>query len=324
MLSLDMLLALLTGALVGGGLILLVIAIRGFRSRPAKPGTGRADQLRAMPGKIGAAVVVGAITLVVTHWVVGGIGAALLVIGWRGLAGGAASERGAMARLEALASWTESLRDTIAGAVGLEQAIPASTRAANPAIVGPLQTMVDRLHTRVPLPEALRTFADELNDPGADMVVAALILNARLRGPGLRDLLGALASSAREELDARRRIEGERKATRRSVQIVVGVSLGVMVMLVLFNRSYVAEYGTPIGQVVLAVVAALYGAGFLWLRRLARFETPQRFLASTGSGLAPGLPGEVPDGGHAGGEANPFHSAAAAGADGHAVPGGTR
>jgi len=40
--------------------------------------------------------------------------------------GGAAEERRAIARLDALASWTESLRDTIAGAVGLEQAIPAA------------------------------------------------------------------------------------------------------------------------------------------------------------------------------------------------------
>ena len=41
-------------------------------------------------------------------------------------------------RLEALASWTESLRDTIAGAVGLEQAIPASYNAAAPILKPPL------------------------------------------------------------------------------------------------------------------------------------------------------------------------------------------
>ena len=57
---------------------------------------------------------------------------ALLVLGWRTL-GGAAGERRAMVRLEALATWTESLRDTIAGAVGLEQAIPSSLRVAAPS-----------------------------------------------------------------------------------------------------------------------------------------------------------------------------------------------
>ena len=45
-----------------------------------------------------------------------------------------------MARLEALATWTESLRDTIAGAVGLEQAIPclaARGRAVAARTAGP-------------------------------------------------------------------------------------------------------------------------------------------------------------------------------------------
>jgi hypothetical protein len=36
---------------------------------------------------------------------------------------------------------------------------------------------------RVPLARALRMFADDLNDPGADLIVSALILNSRLRGP---------------------------------------------------------------------------------------------------------------------------------------------
>ena len=130
-----------------------------------------------------------------------------------------------MARLEALATWTESLRDTIAGAVGLEQAIPASSRVAAPLLQAPLAQLVNRLHTRVPMPEALRRFADDLDDPGADLIVAALIINARLRGPGLRDLLGALAGSAREELDMRRKVNAERRSTRRSAQIVTGISV---------------------------------------------------------------------------------------------------
>ena len=107
-------------------------------------------------------------------------------------------------------TWTESLRDTIAGAVGLEQAIPSSLRVAAPSLQEPLARLVDRLHTRVPMPEALRTLADDLDDPSADLIIAALIINARLRGPGLRDLLGALSAAVREELDMRQ--EDQRRA----------------------------------------------------------------------------------------------------------------
>ncbi|MEV5825034.1 type II secretion system F family protein [Spirillospora sp. NPDC052242] len=291
----DVLLAVLAGALTGGGVLLLGVALRGLpaRPRPAK-GRRRADLARTLTTRTALAVLAGTAVLVVTRWPIAAVGAGLLVLGWDGLVGGAAEERRGMARLEALAGWTESLRDTIAGAVGLEQAIPASQRAAAPVLQRPLRELVDRLHTRVPMPEALRRFADDLDDPSADLVIAALILNAKLRGPGLRDMLGALATSARAELDMRRRVEADRRSTRRSVRIVVGVSVGTAIGLAVFNRSYVEPYDDLLGQLVLCLVVALYAAAFVWLRRLSKYELPARFLSEPRNAPRPGVPGEVP------------------------------
>jgi len=291
--------AVLSGAMVGGGVLLFVVALRGLPSRPgaAQGKRSREDMVRSLTTRGAIAVIVGALMLIVTRWPVAAVGGALLTLGWRGIAGGAAEERKAMARLEALAAWTESLRDTIAGAVGLEQAIPSSLRAAAPALQPPLRTLVDRLHTRMPMPDALRRFADELNDPSADLVIGALILNAKLRGPGLRDMLGALATSARAELDMRRRVEANRRTTRFSVLVVVCVSFGVSLLLAIANRSYVRPYDGFLGQIVLTVVVGLYALGFIRLRRLAKFEMPQRFLgtaAAVATGPPPGVPGEVP------------------------------
>jgi Flp pilus assembly protein TadB len=228
--------------------------------------------------------VAGVLTLLVTRWVVAGVGIAILAFAWRSI-GGASSERKAAVRLEALATWTESLRDTIAGAVGLEQAIPSSLRVAGPALRVPLSQLVDRLHTRMPMADALRRFADDLDDPSADLIIAALIINSRLRGPGLRDLLGSLADSVREELDVRRKVTAERKSTRRSVQIVIGVSVGMAIILAIFDHSFLSPYDGFVGQVVLALIAAIYAAGIFWLRRLARFEAPDRLLAMPDTGL---------------------------------------
>ncbi|GAA4374846.1 type II secretion system F family protein [Actinomadura verrucosospora] len=291
----DVMLAVVTGAAVGGGLLLLIVAMRGLPPRrgPAR-GHSREDLVRTLTTRTALAVIVGAVVLIVTRWPIAAGGTGALVLAWNGLAGGAAEERRGMARLEALAAWTESLRDTIAGAVGLEQAIPASQRAAAPALQQPLRNLVDRLHTRVPMPEALRRFADDLDDPSADLVIAALILNAKLRGPGLRDMLGALADSARAELDMRRRVEADRRATRRSVRIVVAVSVGTALALAVFNHSYVEPYDDVLGQLVLCIVVALYGAAFLWLRRLSRYEMPGRFLSEPRGAAQPGVPGEVP------------------------------
>ncbi|GHE33798.1 type II secretion system protein [Streptosporangium violaceochromogenes] len=279
-------LVMIAGAVVGAGVFLFGLALYGVRPRPTSPGrrAGRRELVRALSTRSAVGAITGVAVLVVTGWPVMAVGAVLLALGWKGLSGGAAEERTAMHRLEGLAAWTESLRDTIAGAAGLEQAIPSSIRAAAPTLRPHLRALVDRLHTRMPLPDALRLFADELDDPSADLVVAALILNARLRGPGLRDVLGALAVSAREELDMRRRVEAERRSTRRSVQIVVGTAVAFAVALVVFNPSYVAEYDNALGQAVLVVVAGFFGAGFAWMRRLARFDKPARLLGLSSGG----------------------------------------
>lgn len=275
------LLAVGTGAIAGGGVFLFAVALRGLPPQPATRPSRVAAWLREVAGVRGVtALGAGVVVLVATRWVVAGAGAALLVLGWRGL-GGAAGERRAIARLEALATWTESLRDTIAGSVGLEQAIPASLRVAAPSLQEPLAALVDRLHTRMPIGQALHRFAADLDDPGADLIIAALIINSRLRGPGLRDLLGALSRSVREELDVRRKVNAERRSTRRSAQIVVAVSVALVLGLALFDRSYVSVYDSAGGQLVLVVVLAVYAAGFLWMRRLAAFDAPQRLLAGS-------------------------------------------
>jgi Flp pilus assembly protein TadB len=274
------LLAVAIGALVGCGVFLLVVALRGLPPRlPGSRSKGLEQHFRELISTRGAvALIAGILALMATRWVVAGIGVALLVLGWRSL-GGAASERRAMAKLEGLATWTESLRDTIAGAVGLEQAIPASLRVAAPSLLVPLERLVGRMHTRVPMPDALRMFADDLDDPGADLIIAALIINSRLRGPGLRDLLGALSASVREELDMRRKVNAERRSTRRSAQIVVGVSVALALGLGVFNHGYVQIYDSAAGQLVLIVIVALYAAGFVWIRKLASFDVPERLLS---------------------------------------------
>ncbi|HEY2241102.1 MAG TPA: type II secretion system F family protein [Streptosporangiaceae bacterium] len=288
------LLGIVAGAVVGGALFLLIVAIRGLEPKPPSTRASKLEQaLRDVVSTRGAvALVLGAVTLLATRWVVAAIGIALLALGWRSL-GGAASERRAMDRLEGLAAWTESLRDTIAGAVGLEQAIPSSLRAAAPSLREPLARLVDRLHTRMPMPDALRRFADDIDDPGADLIIAALIINSRLRGPGLRDLLTGLSGSVREELDVRRKVNAERRSTRRSVQIVVLVAVAVALLMAIFNHHYVQIYDSAFGQVILVVVAGFYAAGFFWLRRLAHFDSPERLLTESGSPAPGGAPQTV-------------------------------
>jgi Flp pilus assembly protein TadB len=278
------------GVLIGAGLALLIAAIRGLpaREEDERPrGEQISGALRFLGTRGAIAGVAGVLILAVTRWPVAAVASGLLVFFWGKLFGGLGAERAALARVEALASWTESLRDTIAGAVGLEQAIPATARAASPAIQRHLEILVDRLRARMPLAQALEHLADDMDDASADLVIAALMLNARLRGPGLRDVLGALAKASREEVDMRQRVMAQRSSTRRSVQIVVAVTLVMVLGLAVFNKSFVEPYGTFLGQVVLVGVIALFAAGFSWLRKLSDVETPARFLHRTRASRVP-------------------------------------
>ena len=272
-------LAILSGALIGGGIFLFI----GFLLVDIAP-EGGADAAAAVRGasrRILIGAVVGVLLLLLTRWIVLAVAGGCLVFLWPMLFGGTRQEKLAAAKIEALAAWAESLRDTIAGAVGLEQAIPSTVYAASPALRHTLILLADRMRMRVPLGVALRQFADELDDPTADLIVSALIMNARLRGPGLRHLLGALADTARAELDMRQRIAASRAGTRRSAQIVVIFSILVMLGLALFNRSFVAPYESVQGQLVLLVVVILFALGMMWMRRLSGVRLPRRFLTVT-------------------------------------------
>lgn len=272
--------ALLAGIVVGGGLALLIAALVGVKSKPG--GQSGGERFGAWIQQAGQRLIIallgGIVVGVLTRWVVLGLGMAVLIFFWNKLFGGLSSERLAMQRVEALAMWTESLRDTIAGAVGLEQAIPSASKTAGPLLTPHLELLMDRLRGRMPLADALNLLAQDIDDPSADIIVAALILNAKLRGPGLREVLGALAKSAREEVDMRQRVIAQRAGTRRSVQIIVACVVTVVLGLAFFDRRYVAAYDSAVGQIVLAVVVCFFAAGFLWLRKLAEVKTPERFL----------------------------------------------
>ena len=224
--------------------------------------------------RVGITVAAVVAAAVISRWPVAALGAGALAWYWPRLVGLSSGDRQTIARLDALATWTESLRDTVAGAIGLEQAIPATAFACAPAIRPHVLRVAGQMQARVPMGVALRSLADDLNDPSADLVVAALRLSAQLRGPGLRETLSALATSARAELEMRQKVEAGRKTLRRGAAIIAGVTVVFAGGLTLFNGRYLRPYNSLTGQLMLAVVCAVFGVGFGWLGKLSK-QPPQ-------------------------------------------------
>jgi tight adherence protein B len=273
------------GGGVGAGVLLTVAGLRAAPEDPSRP-PGRITRLRLQVGspqtgaRGAAAALTVVLTLVVTRWPVGALGTGALVMAWPALFGGARAEQAAMNRLEALVLWTESLRDTVAAHASLERVIPASTHSAPPLLQVPLTRLAGRLHSHMPMDRALLGLAHDLDDPSADLVIAALILNTRRRGDQLAGVLTGLAEAARQELATRTRISHGRAGLRRGVQIMIVITVSFAGYLTLFSRAYVAPYATFTGQIVLAVVIGMFAFGFAWMRRLAASPSTARFLAS--------------------------------------------
>ena len=90
-----------------------------------------------------------------------------------------------------------------------------------------------RLSNGMPIPAALRLFADEIADPSADLVVCALMLAAAARAQRLVDLLGALAEAMHEEVAMRLKVESGRASARSGIRTIIVFSLGFVGLLVL-------------------------------------------------------------------------------------------
>ena len=269
-------LGVLLGAGAGLGLLLAVLGLRGSEVLPitarVSPRRLEGHTLR-LAGAVGAGVVVGA----ATGWPVAALIAGAGCWAIPKLFGESKEHAALIARVEAIAGWAEMLRDTMAGAAGLEQAIAASAPVAplaiRPQVVGlAAQAERDRLTT------ALRAFADEVADPTADLVVAALLLAGEHQAGRLGELLGSLATSARDQATMRLRVEAGRARTRTSVKVIVGVTAGLALFLAVLNHGYLSPYSSPTGQLVLLLVGALFAAGFVWLAKMTRPSRPARLL----------------------------------------------
>jgi Flp pilus assembly protein TadB len=264
------------GLLAAGGIWVIVAGIRGI------PEHARRSRLpvnwKATGIKTAAAAGVWAVVWAVTSWPMAGLVGAGVVATVPMLIEARQAKNAALAKTEALATWAEMLRDTIAAHAGLNNAVAATARVAPAPIRAPLRTLAVRAEHQG-LSPALRQFAAEVADPVADLIVAALVIADERQARNLTDLLGEIAASARAQAAMRLRVETGRARTYASAQALVAITLGLVVVLLTFSPSVLEPYDTAAGQVVLGVVGGLF-VGALWtLVQLGRPALTPRLLA---------------------------------------------
>jgi Flp pilus assembly protein TadB len=261
-------------------LFVLGVVVATTPSTPRAQGRRRVRSLKRLASQLAIALIAGMAVLLVSGWLLPAAvvaGAAFwATAGWHGRQRGMSRE---IERLDALASWIESVRDVLMAG---EQPVGAitSTVAACPPVIRPYVRRLALGLARQDPDRVFRRFADELDDPLADLVATGLSIAVR-RGARTVPVLTALAEQTRQQVDRRRLVEAERAPTRREVQALTTIMGGLVIGLLVLGRSaYLTAYDTATGQIFLAASLTGYAALILRVQRLAAFPRPGRFLTS--------------------------------------------
>jgi tight adherence protein B len=272
------------GALVVAGLLGTVIGLRRAPVTPAaaKRAFAPSARLAVLSGRtrilLAAGTLAGVTVALLTGWLI-----AILVVP-AAIAGlpvllSAPPSASKIGRLEAMEEWTRSLAGILSAGVGIEQALIATLRSTPEPIRPEVTRLASRLRARWSSEDALRAFADELDDATGDLIAGNLILGARRRGAGVASVLEALAESVAADVRARREIESDRAKPRTTARWVTIITVSVLGVLAL-SGEYVKPYGSPLGQLLLAALLSLYVATLLWMRRMAIGASLPRFIGA--------------------------------------------
>lgn len=172
-------------------------------------------------------------------------------------------------RVESIATWIETVRDSMAASAGLQEALRLSARVPPAPIAGEIREMVVRLQHQS-VPQALRNFAGAMKHPLADQVVAALILTSVRSGGSLRPVLIMTSAAARDTAAMWRQVESGRSNVRQQARLASIISIGLMLFMVAQSREFLRPFDTIVGQIVLFVILGAFMVSGIVLYRMSQ------------------------------------------------------
>lgn len=276
----SLLVAMLCGIATVAGLLCIIRGALKSTPVPAREGRSvslfqRWEQLSRRPqGAKGrrrdigllASIVAGFVVMALSGWVLAIVIIPLLLVGFPALL--SEPDNADIELLEGLDRWVRSMIATIPTGQSVLQAVRTTQRTAPESLAPHLSVLVSRLDARWSTREAMLGLADDLHSPDSDAVVAALLLAAERGGTGATATLTALSDSIQSRLKALREIEAERSKPRIVVRQITIITVVMMVGSFAFGREFFAPYATPVGQLILGGLLAVYVSSLLMLRRM--------------------------------------------------------
>lgn len=176
-----------------------------------------------------------------------------------------------------LAEAISQLRDGIRSGLSVQEALLGLARNGPQALRGEFSTLV-REARLIGFEPALRGMRERLADPLFDIVASALVLNDRVGGRNVTQVLDRLAQATRAQQHIHQELRAFQARNVLSARIVAAVPLIVLIAIRWVSPDYLSLFDTFWGQVVLMASLTSVAIGYFAMRWMARLPGEERVL----------------------------------------------
>jgi len=172
----------------------------------------------------------------------------------------------------ALADTLQLMSGSLSAGLSLAQSIDTIVREGTDPISSEFRRVVIETRLGVTLEDSMEGVAERMKSRDFAWVVMAIRIQREVGG-NLAELLLTVAATLREREYLRRHVRALSAEGRLSCYVLGGMPPGFMIYLALSKPGYVEPmYTTPIGWILMAVMAVLLGVGVLWMSKVAKVD----------------------------------------------------
>ena len=162
------------------------------------------------------------------------------------------------------------LRDAIRSGLSVAEAFGGLAGHGPEALRPEFRVTVREMHL-IGFAAALTGLRERLADPVSDLLVASLLLNDRLGGRNLSQMLDRLVVATRAQVRVQDELRAYQARNVTTARVVAAVPVVLLLAMRGVDPSYLAVFNTFLGQLVIACSVASIVVGYaamLWIARL--------------------------------------------------------
>jgi tight adherence protein B len=171
-----------------------------------------------------------------------------------------------------LADTLQLMAGALSAGLSLAQSVDTVVREGSDPVSGEFRRALVETRLGVEIEDALSGVADRMQSVDFEWVVMAIRIQREVGG-NLSELLNKVAETIREREYLERQVLTLSAEGRLSVWILGGLPPAFMAYLALANPEYLAPMvGSPLGWVMLTVMAVLLVVGIFWMKKLVKVD----------------------------------------------------